>query len=401
VSQPRDPAATRSGRELEILHAIAVTLNRSVSLDEALHAALDRVIELLELDTGWVWLFDAESGASYLAASRSLPPGLAERPETMEGSCFCLSRYRDPTSAEASNIGMVTCSRLKELDTGTDGYLHHASIPIDGHDRRLGVMNVATRDWRELTDDELALLDTVSGLLGMAVERTLLHDESTRLGAAEERNRLAREIHDTLAQDLTAMTVQLESADLLLEGAGDRTRVREVVGCVLDQARRALADVRRSVMDLRAAPLEGRTLAEAVEALVVRARVEHGLTVTLDAVGGARPLAPRAEMALYRIAEESLANVARHAGADRVAVRLAVTPDEAVLTVRDDGCGFEVDVPREGRYGLVGMNERAALLDGTFRVSSRPDEGTEVRVRIPLGLSAPADEGAGPDGGVS
>jgi signal transduction histidine kinase len=137
-------------------------------------------------------------------------------------------------------------------------------------------------------------------------------------------------------------------------------------------------------MDLRAAPLEGRSLVEAVEAKVVSVRADHGLEATLDAVGAARPLPARVEMALYRTVEESLSNVVRHAGATQVTVRLAVTPTDATLTVRDDGHGFEVDAPREGRYGLVGMNERAALLDGTFRVSSRPGQGTEVRVRIPL-----------------
>jgi two-component system NarL family sensor kinase len=170
----------------------------------------------------------------------------------------------------------------------------------------------------------------------------------------------------------------------LLEAGADRTRVRAVLGRVLERSRRTLCDVRRSVMDLRAAPLEGRSLVEAVEAKVVSVRTDHGLEATLDAVGAARPLPARVEMALYRMVEESLTNVVRHADATRVAVRLAVTPTDATLTVRDDGRGFEVDAPREGRYGLVGMNERAALLDGTFRVSSRPGQGTEVRVRIPL-----------------
>ncbi len=101
-----------------------------------------------------------------------------------------------------SNV--VTCSRLKNLVDGTDGLRYHASIPLYAHGKQLGVLNVASTDWRELSQEDLQLLYTVGDLLGIAVERARLFARSAHLGALEERNRLARELHDTLAQGLTA-----------------------------------------------------------------------------------------------------------------------------------------------------------------------------------------------------
>ena len=137
----------------------------------------------------------------------------------MEGTCYCLDTFRQGDLAGAANVNVVTCSRLKNLIDGTDGLRYHASIPLVAHGRQLGVLNVASPSWREISPDELRLLYTVGDLLSIAIERARLFARSVELGAVQERNRLAREIHDTLAQGLTAITLQLEAADLLLEDA--------------------------------------------------------------------------------------------------------------------------------------------------------------------------------------
>ena len=182
-------------RELVILNAISEALNRSVDLDQSLHTTLAKVAELLDLRTGWVFLLDEDSGEPYLAAAQNLPPGLASDPRRMEGVCYCLRTYQAGDLRGAANVNVVTCSRLGGLVDGTGGLRFHASIPLYAQGKRLGLLNVASADWRELSPEELRLLYTVGDLLSIAVERARLFVRSVQLGAAEERNRLARELH--------------------------------------------------------------------------------------------------------------------------------------------------------------------------------------------------------------
>ncbi len=376
----------RLNHELSVLNGIARELNRSVNLDQALRYALSQVADLLGLRTGWIWLLDDSSPEPYLAAAQNLPPVLAEEPRRMDGSgyCYCLDSYKKGDLEGAANVNVLTCSRLDGLVDGTDGLRYHASIPLYAGEKKLGVMNVASPAWRGLGPDDLQLLNTVGDLLSIAVERARLFDRSARLGAVEERNRLAREIHDTLAQGLTATGLQIESAEALLETDSNPVKVLEALSRALALTRSNLEEARRSVLDLRAAPLEGRSLPDALKSLVDRWEEETGIASRFQAVNAGRPLPPRAEVALYRVCQEALNNVARHAAADRVTVRLVSTPDAVSLSVRDDGRGFDPADVGEDRHGLVGMGERVEILGGALAVEGRPGEGTSVGATVPL-----------------
>jgi two-component system NarL family sensor kinase len=374
----------RLNHELSVLNAIARELNRSVDLGEALEFTLAQVAELLGLRTGWIWLMNEDSSEPYLAAAQNLPPALANDPRRMDGSgyCYCLDTYKRGDLEGAANVNVLTCSRLDGLVDGTDGLRYHASIPLYAGDKELGVMNVASPDWRSLSLEDLQLLYTVGDLLSIAIERARLFARSTRLGAVEERNRLAREIHDTLAQGLTATALQLESADALLDAGSEKAH--EPLRRALSLTRSNLEEARRSVLDLRAAPLEGRPLSKALKALLERWEAETGITARYRPVNGSRPLPPRVEAALYRICQEALTNVKRHAEAGRVTVRLVATPERVRLAVEDDGRGFDAsDVP-ENRHGMVGMRERAEMIGGAFEVRSEPGVGTRIEATVPL-----------------
>jgi two-component system NarL family sensor kinase len=374
----------RLNHELSVLNEIARELNRSVNLGEALGFTLAQVAELLGLRTGWIWLMNEDSSEPYLAAAQNLPPALANDPRRMDGSgyCYCLDTYKRGDLEGAANVNVLTCSRLDGLVDGTDGLRYHASIPLYAQEKKLGVMNVASPGWRSLSPEDLKLLYTVGDLLSIAVERARLFARSTRLGAVEERNRLAREIHDTLAQGLTATALQLESADALLDAGSERAH--EPLRRALSLTRSNLEEARRSVLDLRASPLEGRPLSEAINALVERWEAETGIAVRYRAVNGSRPLPPSVEAALYRICQEALTNVARHAGAERATVRLVATPDRVRLVVEDDGRGFDASEVPEDRHGIVGMRERAEVLGGALEERSGPGEGTRIEATVPL-----------------
>jgi two-component system NarL family sensor kinase len=374
----------RRNHELSILNSIAQALNRSLDLDEALNNALAQVADLLELHTGWVWLLKEGDGEPYLAAAQNLPPGLVKRPQLMEGTCYCLDTYQAGDLDGAANVNVVTCSRLKKLVRDSNGLRYHASIPLYAHGKKLGVMNVASTDWRELSPEDLRLLYTIGDLLSIAIERARLFNKSAESGAVEERNRLAREIHDTLAQGLAGITLQLETADVLLESGQEPKKINAAIQQALKLARANLEEARRSVLDLRAAPLEGRTLAQALKALAQEAAAQGDLDVDFELVGGERPLPVRIEAGLYRIAQEALANVVQHAAAQHVSLSLTILPDQAALVVEDDGHGFDPERTRRDRFGLIGLNERARLLGGTLQLHSSPGAGTHIEISVPL-----------------
>ncbi|HEY7347721.1 MAG TPA: GAF domain-containing sensor histidine kinase [Ktedonobacterales bacterium] len=374
----------RRNHELSILTAFASALNRSVELDQTLQTSLSQVAELLGLHTGWVWLINEETGKTYLAASQNLPPALQNNPRRMKGICHCLDTYLEGDLEGAANVNVLTCSRLSGLVDGANGLRYHASIPLYAHEKKLGVLNVASTDWRELSPDDLRLLYTIGDLLSIAIERSRLFARSAQMSVVEERNRLAREIHDTLAQGLTAVSLQLESADALLETHADPERIRKAVHQALKLTRANLEEARRSVLDLRAAPLEGHTLKKALEALTKDVTARGETRVRFEAFGDDRPLPVRIEAGLYRIAQEALTNIARHAEAIEARLRLEITPEQIRLRIGDNGQGFEPSQVPTDRYGLIGMNERARLLGGTLCLESSPGAGTCLEVSIPL-----------------
>jgi two-component system NarL family sensor kinase len=368
--------------------AVAEALNSTADLREALTRALALTAEALDLHTGWVWLRDPDGGHFYSAATLNLPPYLQE-PVRMTGRpCWCIEAFQAGELAPR-NVDVMECSRLRSAGrraNQTLGLRYHASIPLYLQAKPLGIMNVAGPAWRQLTPAELDLLSVVGHQVSFTVERAQLAEASARLARAEERTRIAREIHDTLAQGLTAITLQVESALRHVEDAPERARER--LERALATARDSLEDARRSVLDLRTAPLMGRPLPEALAALARGFTADTGVRVDVRTAGDAAlPLHVEAE--LYRIAQEALANVRRHAHAHAVTLDLRASGDRVALIVHDDGAGFDPRVVPAGRHGLLGMRERARLLGGRLRLDSRPGRGTTVRVAVPLPEAAP------------
>ncbi|MCR3754137.1 sensor histidine kinase [Lentzea californiensis] len=209
-------------------------------------------------------------------------------------------------------------------------------------------------------------------------DNATLHEQlvvqAREAGVRDERQRMAREIHDTLAQGLTGIISQLRAAD-------DRTWARHVAAAT-ELARESLDETRRSVSALRPEPLRTARLTEALTGVAGKWSALHGIPVEVTTTGDARLIAPEAEFALLRAAQEALANVARHARASRVGVTLSYLEAEVALDVRDDGRGFG-DV-RPGGFGLEAMRQRIEGLAGTVQVESEPGAGTGVSARVPL-----------------
>ena len=206
-----------------------------------------------------------------------------------------------------------------------------------------------------------------------------LTEAERQAGMMEERQRLARDIHDTLTQGFASIVMLLEAASASLEGDA---RSRRHVGRALETARENLAESRRLVRAMRPAVLTDASLTEALERLGAQLRDDTGIGVETVVTGAPRSLHPEVETALLRIAQEALANVRHHANASAVTMTLSYMDDPVVLDVQDDGIGF-AQTPGDSGVGLAAMRERAAALGGTLTVESAPGEGTTVVAEIP------------------
>jgi signal transduction histidine kinase len=210
--------------------------------------------------------------------------------------------------------------------------------------------------------------------------------QAREAGIAEERQRMAREIHDTLAQGLTGIITQLQAA----EQAGDTAVHGRHVRTAIDLARESLSEARRSVNELAPEPLSKARLPEALRAVTGRFNERHGVEASVTTTGEPRPIAPELEVALLRTAQEALANVAKHARASRVGLTLSYMEDQVTLDVRDDGVGFVPGAAAperrngNGGFGLAAMRQRLDGVAGILEIESEPDGGTAISASIPL-----------------
>ncbi|MFC2037299.1 histidine kinase [Chloroflexota bacterium] len=197
-----------------------------------------------------------------------------------------------------------------------------------------------------------------------------------QLAVSRERNRLARDLHDTLAHSLSALTVQLEALRTLL--ANDPETAQTAVDEISDLARNGLEESRRAIQALRTGPVEELGLSGALRDRLQAQQARTGVQIDFTVAGQARDLTVEEVDILFRIAEEALVNVERHADAQHVRVRLEYAADRTILTIQDDGRGFDPGPVDPDRFGLAGMSERAAMIGATLEVNSRPGGGTEV-----------------------
>ncbi len=217
-----------------------------------------------------------------------------------------------------------------------------------------------------------------------------LVSQARESGIGQERRRMAREIHDTIAQGLTGIVTQLQAA----QRAGGRVSdgvAAEHLEAAIELARSSLTEARRSVQALAPEPLADARLPEAMQEVAGRWSGLHGVPVTVTTTGSARTIRPELEVALLRTAQEALANVAKHARASRVGLTLSYMEDQVTLDVRDDGIGFETingtrpRRPRDdgGGFGLTSMRQRVEGVLGTLEIESEPDGGTAISASVP------------------
>lgn len=202
-------------------------------------------------------------------------------------------------------------------------------------------------------------------------------------GVLEERQRIAREIHDTLAQGLVGIVTQLQAAERAAPDV-EREAWQHHVEHAMRMAREGLAEARRSVHAMTPGELVSAQLPEAVASVAQQWRQRHGVRVTVSTTGEVRPLHPDAELTLLRVLQEALTNVAAHAAAERVGVTLSYMEDQVTLDIRDDGVGFDgARAAGAGGFGLTSMRQRVLRLGGALEVEAAPDAGVAISATVP------------------
>jgi len=376
-------ASTRWSRQLESLHEVGNALATETDLDRLLDLVAGRLRELLNARLVTVVL---PSGPDELRFAVAVGEGGAELvgqtvPRSESKSGRVLERKRSERVDSLLDDPEVNrdASRLLGARTGL-------WVPLIAHDRPIGV--IAAHDKlgpdARFADDDLRLAETFAARAAVAVDLSerVTRDALRRVVDAQEaeRRRLARELHDETGQALTSILLGLKSLDEKLDGEEPRAAaagLRELVVATLQ-------DVRRLAGELRPKALDDFGLVPALERLTESFAEQTGIAVDLEATLPDERLPPDVETALYRIVQESLTNVVKHARAGHVSIVVRRRGDVAAAVVEDDGAGFDPAHRRDDAFGLAGMGERAALLGGRLDIESSDGAGTTIAVEVPL-----------------
>lgn len=257
------------------------------------------------------------------------------------------------------------------------------AVPIRTKTRVLGVLDIRGDAGSGLDESDIFTLQTLADQIAVAIENARLYEAGQQLAVSEERNRLARDLHDSVTQELFSMTMMASALPSLIQRRPDIARER--AERLQNLARGALAEMRALLFALRPASLMDEGLIAAVTKHAAAFESREGVTVHVEIDGEGRP--PQAvEEAFYRVMQEALNNIAKHARARHVWITLAVNEDCTSLLIRDDGAGFDPAAPHEGAgMGMSTMRERIDAIGGTFTLTSSPGGGTSVQVSVPLG----------------
>lgn len=254
-------------------------------------------------------------------------------------------------------------------------------VPLILGEQTVGVIIVRFTHMRNFGSVEIELAQGLAQQATLALQLTRLAEQARNAAVTEERNRMAREIHDTLAQSFTGILTQLQAAERVLNGFPCELKAHFDSATRL--ARAGLAEARRSVLALRPQLLQGGDIVHALNLLVKSLSGESRMKIGLSVFGTPPVMTSDIESNLLRIAQEAITNAIKHSGGAEIRVRLHVEPDALKLIIEDDGAGFDPHVPSLSRgFGLISMHERAERIGGELTILTQPGSGTKVHLLI-------------------
>jgi two-component system nitrate/nitrite sensor histidine kinase NarX len=383
---------------LEALYDVTTLVARAATLDELANGFAQRIGRLARAD-GVALRWSGETNQRYLMlASQGLPSSMMSFEACVEaGSCHCGSPGAPP---QLRVIPIKSSARPAALHCAQAGFETLVSIPIVLHERVLGEVDLFFHHQAGFSASERSLLEALTAHLAGAMETLRLNALDKESAVSQERSLLARELHDSIAQSLAFLKIQVQ----LLRGAlnhGDNVRIQTALKDIDEGVRESYADVRELLLHFRTRP-NGEDMSPALETTLRKFEHQSGLKASFDMSGQGLPLAPDVQIQALHIVQEALSNVRKHAHATQVWLEVCQHPDWC-FEIRDDGVGFDASNPAraETHVGLRIMAERAERIGAALEVVSTQGAGCAVRLTVPSPSRASSSPSAPQVAGVA
>jgi len=371
-------------RELELLYDCASYLQQRHTLETMCEGFLARISSYFAADGGTVRIVDADNANVHLVVHAGLSAEMVESERCMKfGSCLC---------GEAAVKKISVVHRLSDLPGGEqlqcarEGIATVSIFQICAQDQQLGMFSLHFRQARGFSTRERGLLDTVAALLGVAIENMRLAQREREMAISEERNLVARGLHDSIAQGLNFLNLQVQMLDDSL-AAGKTADAAAIVPALRAGVKESYEDVRELLLNFRSR-LEEDSLQAGLRKTVKKFSDQTGIPAEFRALGpGGPPMSREQQLQLLFIAQEALSNIRKHAQADTVQVRIE-DGEDFLLSIRDNGIGFDASAGSamdDTHVGLHIMRERAQRIHADLNVQSCPGAGTTVSLHLPQG----------------
>lgn len=371
-------------RELGILYQATSYLSEPAPIEVLCRGFLDQIKEALGADAGAVRLYTAKSEELHLVTHDGVSDMFVTNEQTLScGECLCGQVIQ---SGEAQTFDTAhPPAGMKLMSCIREGFATATAFTIMHDKTKLGVYNLYFRRQQSLSEGEKHLLETLGQHLGVAIENVRLKAREKELAISEERNLLAQELHDSIAQGLAFLNIQVQ----LLQDSLRKGRVEEAMqtaGQLREGVQESYDDVRELLVHFRTR-MHQADLESAIEAALEKFEGQTGIRTEFTCHGSGLPLEPGDEIQIMHIVQESLSNIRKHAQATRVTVRLERNLTELQVAVRDNGAGFdpetEPNLKSDRHVGLKIMRERAHRIGGECRIASQAGVGTSVTLRLP------------------
>lgn len=388
----RDRILEQRNDDLKLIDDLAQTLANSLEIEDIINQTLNRVISYLGVEAGEIFIREEGSKELSLALHRGeSPDAFWTRDRFMIGECFV---------GRVAQLGKVLVSRNLQEDIRflrqavvDAGFLTVACIPLTTRGKIVGVMTVFSRQERKFDERELDLLEATGAWAGTAIENARLHRQARRLAVLEERERIGMDLHDGTIQSMYGVGLALEYARLAMDE--EPSLAKDKISQSIEGLNKAIRDIRSYILDLRPREFRGEeSIIQGIKRLIEEYKA-HTLSeaVLVSPKNGIPKLDIDTGLALFRICQEALANVAKHANAKRTDVHIWTTDERLLLEISDDGSGFDlrrIDVTLG--HGLSNMQRRARKVGGDVDISSRPRGGTTVLAWVPI-VNTPKSNG--------